>query len=864
LGELTGEAAVAGAIAPYMGGYLAVERRNKRLLSINAAGQLDFAISENGIIELDALADVGHTVGERVLVLDEQSIAVSDGSLDTILVLTPAGELNEDWGFGGLFDLKALAITPPVSGLTGALDIHDNGFAFVDAVTDRLIRVNGGGLLTESNSVTKLNGTGGLFAGSTHSGSSLVVTKVAGDESADNKFVIADVEQSDLLFIDDAGPILVKKAAAASLSICPIEIKLGKGETFGESEAIILTNTGDTFLDLEGVQLSNTNPDIEIEKLECSGAACAAQTLNVSETSDFKVVWTATKAGQAGGEDEPLFGCFEESIIIGHNGVNDPTTCPVLLKSYFKSEVAPVVDTFGVLSYEFPPQSQGSKFTKEFTVRNAGCQSMPIAAKAIDFSLETGDFTLNTPGLPVQLGPGGIYKFTVTCKPFGPGKHKTQLNINIDGKNQPVTLTCITGPLLEFEPKDLKWMGVNVGDASFKDVTLSNVGGAPIKLTIGETQIIQDGNAYTMDLSLISEVIEVGESQVVSIKFAPAEYRNYPATLFVASNSISANEGGNEIPLLGSSLAVPELQPEVVDFGCVALGESATESVDIYNVGAGSLSLEMQEESLDGTFFKVVDYSEIELVNIQPKSFSGIELSCTPEAVGNYNAELSLKNESLGALQALKVPLTCRSGARCELSTQVVDFGILTWKDEPVTRSFVLKNTGCAEMSATVFQPIAADAVQEFKVITPCEPTSDSEGCGFSIAAPTDAETPETKSIEIVLDPSINPTAHVLEHSVRVESDCLDQNGPLLITLKAAIEAPEDVGGDAGTGDDDLGAEVQADGGGGQDGSGTGGDDEGCGCKTTPSEPRSIPLGSVLVLMLLALGLLRTRFSSKS
>ena len=879
LNQLTNGPAVAGAIAVYGDGYVAVERRNKVLLGMTAAGELDTNFGVNGVVQLDTLSDVGHTVGERVLILDE-SIAISDGSNDSIMMLDATGALDKTWGDAGLFDLQLLQVDPPIVGLTAALAVHDGGFALVDAVTDRLIRIDGGGLLTKTNSVTQLAGPNGMFAGAAQTGTSLVVTSVAGAENADNKFAIPDIQLSDIFFVDDSGTILVNKAAAASLSICPIEIKLSKGQTQGDSQIINITNTGDTFLDLESIQLTNTQ--IDVDKLECSGEGCSAQTLNVAENTDFKIVWTANNPGVDGGADTPIYGCFEEKLTIDHNGINSPTQCLVKLQSYFKVEVAPVVNTFGSLSYTFPPQSQGSQFTKEFTIRNVGCQNMPIADKAIAVNVIPADFTHNTPGLPVDLGPGELYKFTVTCKPFEPGQHTTTLSITIDGKNHPVQLTCITGPLMDLDPSTLKWAGVDVGDAEFKDITITNLGGEALELNLSETTIVQDSDAYSMDLTQIKDVLGVGESQVLSVKFAPAEYRDYPATLNLSSNSISLDQTEGVVNLFGSSLAITELQPAVVDFGCVSPGESVNASVKISNQGAGSLSLELEETSLDGSIFEIVSYDEIKLVNIQPKNSSSIEFSCNPVSVGSFNAELTLKNDSIGATGEVKVPLLCNSGAKCELSTQVVDFGSIAWNAEPSTRTFALKNTGCAEMSATVFQPSVSDAVQEFKVVAPCEPVSDLDGCSFKVAPPSDANTPGETNIEITLDPSIQPVAHTLEHLVRVETDCLGQDGPLFVTLKAAISAPEDVGGDdagtttgTGTSSDDLGAEIQADGGGGDGldsgssdgGSGSGsdnGDDGGCGCKTTPSQPTPIPMGSLLIVMLMLVGIVRARRIKRS
>jgi MYXO-CTERM domain-containing protein len=459
----------------------------------------------------------------------------------------------------------------------------------------------------------------------------------------------------------------------------------------------------------------------------------------------------------------------------------------------------------------------------------------------------------------------------VTCKPFSAGKHETLLSITIDGKNHPVKLTCITGPLLQIEPKKIQWVGVDVGSAEYQDLALKNVGGEALQLDLAGTEILQDKSAFSMDLSLLKSTIAVGDSQTLSVKFAPTEYLDYSATLQIASNSISATDSVDEVSLLGSSLPKAALDPELLDFGCVKAGETQKASVKISNVGAGSLSLELKSSALDGTIFELVDYDEAELVAIAPNDSSAIEVSCSPTEKGNVTADLVIADESTGAAGDLIIPLACSTGSACGLSSEVLDWGVVKWDERAVTRALTINNTGCAEMTATVFQPAAGTGVQEFQVTSPCQPESSSVGCEFTVPLPTDSETPGSVTIDVLLDPSINPTAHSTEATVQINTDCLNQEGPLVVTLRADIAAPEDGttgdGGDEETGatssGDDLGAEIQDDvgGGAGSGGQTDGGTGDGCGCRTTPSQPAELPMGSVLILMLMVARVIRRRTS---
>jgi len=865
LSDLLGQVAVAGAIAARKDGWIAVDRRSRQLIGITADGQLDTATfgpkvdvdkpGRTGKIALKALYDdPSATLGDTVLVIGggtKERYAVSDGGHGLIYMVAIDGELyNETAGDSGLIDLTAEpAFAPGPFGIGGGMVAYDPGFGVLDQATGRLLFITFAGdanPIVTGDGIIQLTGASGAFNGAGALGVGLVVTKVS-SEKASGKLVVLDVAEQDLLFADPDGTTFSFKAPELGVAPCPIApIPVATGNA--TSEVITLSNTGDGFLTIESIDTG-----IATALPELGGAKITS-----GDPKAFTLSYTAEKAG-----------CYQTNLVINHDGVNSPTICPVSLATLEEFQVTPKEE------YEFPAQVPGTSFTKEFIVRNTGCQPFTLnnitlkelGSKPDDqFALKKGF------DAPVPLGPSELHAFTVTCQPGVDGVHEANVNFETDGPTpSPVKVQCATGPLLVPCSGPPVWT-LGADAETIQAVCIESLGGAEANIT-AITIVGDSDEAFTTVGPLPLGPLAIGATATASVQFAPSGPVKCPKTK--KPRLVVEYDGQTlEIELCGDSAAIEVFEPTCpIDLGWVALDEATCQDVTISNAGIVLLEIDPQPDSLADTIFS---WEPQETYKITPDLPKKATVCATATEAGEFEAVQKFEALTLVSKDdndQIGCGVHACAGACINVDSKTVDFDIVSSiESDPsvLEKTLVFTNTGSVKGTVSAEFTAGAGAGAVFCFVNEageCETSVD------SLDIPPNTEGGDPVPVEMTLRLAPSPGAHDVTIQLTIAGAVCDCPTDVKVRALAGVTNDEDTPTDTGddttdttdTGDEDLGTTGAGEGDNGgfgddggdhveQDGpiaDGGGGTD--CGCDLAPSRKRSVPTGPAALILLLLL-----------
>lgn len=189
-------------------------------------------------------------------------------------------------------------------------------------------------------------------------------------------------------------------------------------------------------------------------------------------------------------------------------------------------------------------------------------------------------------------------------------------------------------PELSIEVDQHDFGPVLIGETADWVVTLENGGTAPLEISS-----IESGHAdFTVDLTGPFS-IPAGELQNVTITFGPNVADAYAAAITIHSNDPDSPDYAISVSGQGIAPGTPDIEVDVTeyDFGNVLVGESASWSMGIHNLGDGSLEVTSVSVDLD-TF----DVAGFEPGFLAPDSTMWVEVSFNPVEIGGANGFLTI------------------------------------------------------------------------------------------------------------------------------------------------------------------------------------------------------------------------------
>ncbi|MGQ9591585.1 MAG: choice-of-anchor D domain-containing protein [Planctomycetota bacterium] len=262
---------------------------------------------------------------------------------------------------------------------------------------------------------------------------------------------------------------------------------------------------------------------------------------------------------------------------------------PYVLAALMGLEVSPS-------SLEFGDVLSGSSLALDVTIRNATAEELDLTA--IDFDPATsGAFAILSGVDSVNLAPGASVQIRVEYNPSKTGEDAGRLRISgSDGRRTGVPLRGrgrpVAAPEIDVTPLALAFGDVQVGRSSNLNLTIRNLGSAPLSVAS-----VSRGGAQAASFALAPEgwagSVAPGASQVIAVSFAPQALGAHAASIAIRSDDadeplVTASLSGNGVPV-----PVPEIEvsPLYLDFGEVALGSSRALTITVRNTGTGWLNV---------------------------------------------------------------------------------------------------------------------------------------------------------------------------------------------------------------------------------------------------------------------------------
>jgi outer membrane protein assembly factor BamB len=210
-------------------------------------------------------------------------------------------------------------------------------------------------------------------------------------------------------------------------------------------------------------------------------------------------------------------------------------------------------------------------------------------------------------------------------------------------KGSPLVFTATaTAPQISGEP-EMVFDTTAAKQASEKIYAIHNNSGCTLR--IDSLRILDDAHASFFVLDTVRDSLIASEDSLeVRIQFAPTVFGNHQATLRIFNNDSDQSEF--EVILRGVAVGAPQVavQPDsLIDFGEVFVGDSATRTLTIFNVGTANLLINsFQIAGANANEFGFVSGNRA--VSIPPAGSHVLTLSFAPSDSGLRTANLLISS----------------------------------------------------------------------------------------------------------------------------------------------------------------------------------------------------------------------------
>lgn len=368
----------------------------------------------------------------------------------------------------------------------------------------------------------------------------------------------------------DADAVEVQPVPTPSLSV-PESVSVGTVDV-GESETVSIdvANTGTAPLTVETAHIESPNFSVE----------SVPSVVGAGETEPLLVSFAPTTTG---GETAGLTIVSDDpdgiqTVDLTGTGAEEPDPAGEL-------QVSPDAVSAG-------PIAVGDRVTTEVTVQNVGDGVLETVAVSISgpddaaFAVETDPF--EAVDGPASLAPGETATVVVAYEPAAAGTASETLSVDSGTDSTTVDLAGETAdPSVSADPSTVEFGAVGVGESTTATVELA-VGGAPVAF---DSLAVAGDEHDAFDITAAPGTVGPGETGSVEVAFLPTTASDHAAT--VEAPDLEGQDGPL-ISLAGTALSGPPelaVSPESVRFDDVAVGETATATVDLENVGGEALTL---------------------------------------------------------------------------------------------------------------------------------------------------------------------------------------------------------------------------------------------------------------------------------
>ncbi len=366
------------------------------------------------------------------------------------------------------------------------------------------------------------------------------------------------------------------------------------------------------------------------------------------------------------------------------------------------------------VSHDFGSIVLGNTSAQTFQVLNLGTVDLNVSATTLEgidassFQFTTGQGAFVLPSgvsrnIEVQFAPASSGTKTGALRLVSDDPDVAQLDIPLFG-------TALAPDILALADT-LDFAVVVVGSTGNRTASLRNVGTSPLQVSAAFL-VGPDSANFAIAGGAGAFTLQPDSTKNIAIHFAPTSSGLKQATLRIASDD--PDENYLDITLFGSGLdPIPDIaaSPVALDFGSQFVGQAATLSVIIQNLGVVDLSV--SSATMEGA-----NPSEFGIVNgggpfvLSPDSSRVVEVQFSPTVTSASTAALRLMSndpdESPFDVSVSGVGLPALPDINTDIAT--VDYGSLLVGVSSL-RTIVLSNAGVVNLEVTATEVIGPDSL---------------------------------------------------------------------------------------------------------------------------------------------------------
>ncbi len=458
-----------------------------------------------------------------------------------------------------------------------------------------------------------------------------------------------------------------------------------------------------------------------------------------SETQQLGHTVTIRFRPQAAGDRTAL-------LFIEHNAINysSPTEIPMEGIGSQPNNIDISVDKTEI---NFGNVLSGETTQEVLTVFNDAASTGNLTGSvAFKNSALTEGSSMNISGASFNIAPGASHQATLTFEAGEAGNNTASLEVthNATNINSPAEIpvggqSVATSVYLSVNKTGLNFGNVKIGNSRMKTLIISNAAASTDNLT---GSVSDDGSDF--DVSDDSFDIAPGGNHEVTVTFTPNSADTKTATLAIAHNA-SNQSSPAEIPMQGEGtnqdidMSVDKIQ---LDFGDVAVGESAQQVVTISNAPGSAANL-TGEVSEDSDVFNVTDGS----FDISPGGSHEVTITFNADTLGIQSALLEIMHNATNTNSPAELPMQGR-GAGVSMSLDAFEFNfgeILPNSSAQDTLTIHNSTKSIAALTGSV-----SNSTAEFEITDGSFDIAPGDSHKVAIAFTPDSEGAKADTLEIV------------------------------------------------------------------------------------------------------------------
>jgi len=327
--------------------------------------------------------------------------------------------------------------------------------------------------------------------------------------------------------------------------------------------------------------------------------------LAVGSSSDFYITEHEAPTVLDPSDDSEIFVAYAPSDNTADAGTlvvesNDPNNPEVLIPLTGELQPAPDIDLVPS-TLDFGQVDIGSSLTLSAEIWSVGDDVLELGQLSLNAGAE---FTLDLDPSNESLPVGQSTTVTVTYTPVDMTPDTGEVAIPSNDPDEPTAYLMLIAetpvPDIDLNPTTLDFGQVQVGSYLSLQATISNVGGADLDL--GELFLDSMTAEYTLTVDPSYTTLVPSDFTVVEVTYTPVDGGTDTGVVEIPSND--PDEPIVYLNLTGSDLPLPDIDvwPLTIDFGTVVVGTSATEQVEVANVGTADLDVTSLTLATGGEF----------------------------------------------------------------------------------------------------------------------------------------------------------------------------------------------------------------------------------------------------------------------